>query len=345
VFVTVFVRTEVRPFYPWNTVAFGCRFAQTLVRLQEKHYVIRTLHTRILLSMNKADGFDTRTMFAKPLSKPGSIPDVQSFQKLVYGYYRKHGRDLPWRRTKNPYRIFVSEIMLQQTQVDRVLKKYTAFIETFPGVRELSKAPLEAVLREWRGLGYNRRCLYLKQSAAIIEGKFGGKIPNRYEDLLALPGIGRSTASSILAFGFEIPTVFIETNIRSLFIHFFFPGQTAVGDSDIYPLVEKTLDIKNPRRWYYALMDYGSALKRCIGSLNSRSTQYTRQSRFKGSKREVRGRVLRVLLDTPGLREHELVKKAGKDSSLVDEVITELVREGFIIKKKGGYSIAKGIQS
>lgn len=288
--------------------------------------------------MNNTNGFVTQT---KAFFNPEYITDraIARFHDLVYSYYRKRGRNLPWRRTKVPYHILVSEIMLQQTQVDRVLKKYTSFLEAFPGIHELSHAPLDQVLREWQGLGYNRRCLYLKKSADEMINRFGSRVPDSYEDLLSLPGIGHATASSILAFVFDVPTVFIETNIRTLFIHYFFSGRDNIHDSDIYPLVERTLDKQSPRTWYYAMMDYGAELKRRIGSMNSRSIHYTKQSPFEGSKRQVRGMILRVLLEKPGLSKREIAVKTGKDTRLVKEVIASLAQEGFIQKGNNGYSI------
>ncbi len=288
------------------------------------------------------NGKDGQTEQAGSFPDPEHLTDndVSRFQDLIHSFYQGRGRDLPWRRTKDPYRILVSEIMLQQTQVERVLKKYNDFIEAFPGIRALSKAPLHQVLLKWQGLGYNRRCLYLKKSACVVVDRFAGRIPDSYKNLLSLPGIGHATASAVLAFAFDVPAVFIETNIRSLFIHFFFSGRDNIHDRCIRLLVERTLDRKNLRTWYYAMMDYGAELKRRFGSMNSRSRHYTRQPPFEGSRRQVRGMVLRTLLKEPGLSDREIAVKTERDDCLIKEAIAGLVREGFIREGDRGYEIA-----
>ncbi len=181
------------------------------------------------------------------------------FAKVVRTYYKQHGRHiLPWRKTKNPYRIFVSEIMLQQTQVDRVIPKYKAFLKLFPSLVALADASLGEVLRAWQGLGYNRRAKMLHSCAKEIMESYTGKFPKDQKTLLSLPGIGPYTASAVMAFAYNEPVVLIETNVRTVFIHHFFSDQTDVTDTEILALVDRTLDRKNPREWYYALMDYGS---------------------------------------------------------------------------------------
>ncbi|NUN23224.1 MAG: A/G-specific adenine glycosylase, partial [Candidatus Jettenia caeni] len=190
-------------------------------------------------------------------------PDaIKKFQKVIYSYYQEYGRNLPWRITQEPYHILVSEIMLQQTQVQRVIGKYESFIQVFPNFYSLSRAPLKMVLKEWQGLGYNRRAMALKRIAQKVIEEFGGVLPSSVDALITFPGIGRATASAISAFAFHKPTVFIETNIRRVFIHSFFHDETNIKDTEIILLVEKTLDVSNPRNWYYALMDYGVMLKK-----------------------------------------------------------------------------------
>ncbi|MBD3271614.1 MAG: A/G-specific adenine glycosylase, partial [Elusimicrobia bacterium] len=187
---------------------------------------------------------------------------ITRFRKKIYEYYRRHGRDLPWRKTRNPYHIWISEIMLQQTQVDRVKDKYLQFISIFPGFKTLAQAPLQKILLVWQGMGYNRRALYLRQTAAKIMHEHGGRFPSDIHAIMNLPGIGKHTASSISAFAFNKPVVFIETNIRSVFIHEFFPKKHSVPDRMLMPLIAQTLDHKNPAQWYNALMDYGVYLKK-----------------------------------------------------------------------------------
>src|SRR5665213_252944 len=222
---------------------------------------------------------------------------IQSFKKTIWQYYKKHGRSLiPWRKTRDPYKILVSELMLQQTQVSRVTPKYLAFIKKFPTFKSLAEASVPSVLEMWQGLGYNRRALYLKKTAEIVQEKYKGKLPHNLELLIELPGIGKNTAAAICAYSFNLPVVFIETNIRRIFIHFFFPNKKQVDDTEILKLVQKTLDQKNPREWYWALMDYGSFLKTQVENPNRKSKHYTKQSKFKGSDREIRGKILRILL-------------------------------------------------
>ena len=186
-----------------------------------------------------------------------NISIVPLFKDIVHSYYQKHARKFPWRETRSPYGILVSEFMLQQTQVERVLGKYPLFIASFPDFQTISCASLKDVLLHWQGLGYNRRAVNLwKTAQAVVEG-FHGDLPETREELIRMPGIGRATAGAILAFAFNRPVVFIETNIRRAFIHHFFQDRKDVRDSEILPLVEATLDYENPRQWYYALMDYG----------------------------------------------------------------------------------------
>ena len=222
-----------------------------------------------------------------------------TFQRTILTYYRAHGRTtIPWRKTHDPYKILVSEIMLQQTQVSRVLLKYKSFLQKFPTVDTLAAAPLADVLREWQGLGYNRRGMYLKKCAEIVVKDFGGKFPKDLKILKSLPGIGPATAGDILAFAWNLPAVVIETNIRSVFIHFFFKDRTGISDKEILPFIERTLPSGNIREWYYALMDYGAYLKTSEKTNPSRrSKHHTKQSRFEGSHRQKRAALLKLLLE------------------------------------------------
>jgi A/G-specific adenine glycosylase len=264
---------------------------------------------------------------------------VKLFGKIIYDNYRRMNRTAPWRKTKNPYRIFVSEVMLQQTQVERVLDKYREFIRTFPGFPSLAAAPLSAVLRIWQGLGYNRRALCLKKSAVLVMNYYSGKLPADPEELITFPGIGDYSAKAICTFVHNRPSLFIETNIRRVFIHFFFRDREGVRDAEIYPILEKTLDRKNPREWYYALMDYGVKLKREVRNPNRRSAHYQKQTRFEGSSRQVRGMILKNLLKTQGLTKAELTKKFPKAPENFPEILEGMVREGFVKKFKGRFVV------
>jgi A/G-specific adenine glycosylase len=267
---------------------------------------------------------------------------IRSFRQRIYQYFQESGRQLPWRETRDPYRIVVSEIMLQQTQVERVLSKYQVFIARFPNFAALAEAPLPEVLAAWQGLGYNRRALALKRLAGLVATQFDGSLPDSPEMLSTLPGIGPATAGALAAFAFNRPAVFIETNIRRVFLHFFFPHEDGVRDRDLLPLVEQTLDRDEPRRWYYALMDYGVKLKKGEPNPNRRSAHYARQSPFANSDRQVRGLILKVLLEHASLTEAELAGKVAQDLARTRSILDQLVAEGFLIKEEERFVIASG---
>ena len=265
--------------------------------------------------------------------------EIRLFRQRIYAHYRTNGRALPWRRTHDPYKILVSELMLQQTQVKRVGEKYKKFLLRFPAIESLAHAPLHAVLEQWQGLGYNRRALALKRLANIIVDHYRGRIPRTIDALKALPGVGAATAGAVAAFAFDKPVVFIETNIRSVFIHFFFQDGKSVKDSEILPLLAQTLDVKRPRDWYYALMDYGAMLKERQTNPNRRSAHYTKQSPFEGSLRQVRGMILRTLVKQPAISEPALVKAINRDAVMVRQALKQLRTEGFIVKKRKRFFI------
>ncbi len=265
---------------------------------------------------------------------------IHAFQKNIYAYYQEHGRKLPWRETSNPYHILVSEIMLQQTQVERVTEKYKEFIKAFPDFHALAQAPLQTILKVWQGLGYNRRAIALKKSAEMVVTTYNGALPSSPDVLMTLPGIGRYTASALVTFAFNQPTVFIETNIRTVFIHFFFQNRSDIKDSEILPLVEKTLDTSNPRTWYYALMDYGVMLKKQYQNPTRRSAHYHKQTPFKGSNRQLRGMILKVLTRETSMSERELVQTLKMDPERIKSTLMQLLDEGFIKKSRNNYIIA-----
>lgn len=285
-----------------------------------------------------------------------SAPMLTAFRATVLDQYREHGRDLPWRRTRDPYRILVSEVMLQQTQVTRVLGKYDQFIAAFPDVRTLAAAPIAAVLRVWQGLGYNRRALALHRAAQAIVAEHQGVVPRSLPELRSLPGIGPATAAAVGAFAYDLAIPFIETNIRSAFLHSFFQECVAVPDADILPLVALTLDRENPRDWYYALMDYGVWVKKTYPNPNRRSRHHSTQTTFAGSRRQLRAHILRALLGTApaGPQLSHAATEGGAlldlaqigaqspawDLSEVRGVLRELTVEGFLICSEGRYRIA-----
>lgn len=274
---------------------------------------------------------------------------IDRFRRIIYGYYQEYARQFLWRMTHDPYYILVSEIMLQQTQAERVAQKYDQFITEFPDFSSLACAPLQKILSVWQGLGYNRRAISLKAIAQAIMEEFGAHLPSDVESLITLPGIGHATASAICAFAFNKPTVFIETNIRRVFIHFFFFHKDMVKDTQILPLVERTIDKSNPREWYYALMDYGVMLKKELQrkqllNPNRRSAHYQLQSPFEGSNRQIRGMILKILIAAKtSLSESEIVQEVKMypqmDPQIVKRNLIQLQKEGFIQKQEDRFSI------
>lgn len=259
---------------------------------------------------------------------------LQEFQKIVFRYYRQHGRhDLPWRQPGkdgvfDSHRILVSEIMLQQTQVPRVIPKFRSFIQRFPTYTALAGAPLSDVLKEWSGLGYNRRAKFLWQAAQQIVQEYGGVLPAHTADLITLPGIGKNTAGALLAYTYNVPVVFIETNVRTVFIHHFFADQEQVDDKEIADLVARTLP-DDARTWYWSLMDYGTFIKQTVGNRSAASKHYKKQSPFAGSRRQVRGQVLRLLGDSPAtLAQLQILTPDER----LPEVLATLAQEGLIAK-------------
>jgi len=261
------------------------------------------------------------------------------FRQTVYAYYHKHKRDLPWRQTTNPYHILVSEIMLQQTQVARVEVKYREFLRAFPTVKKLADAPLADVLRVWQGMGYNRRAKMLHEAGKLIVHKHGGRFPKDMVTLMTLPGVGQSTAGGICAYAYDMPVVFIETNIRRVYIHHFFGNKRGVTDANIRPLVEATLDHNHPRDWYSALMDYGTHLALTRENPNRRSKHYMKQKPFKGSDREIRGAIIKILADR-SLMEKELLLLPFERGRVIG-TLNALSSEGLIHKNGKRYGLGE----
>ena len=257
---------------------------------------------------------------------------VKEFRNTIYEYYQKHGRDFPWRRTTDPYRILVSEIMLQQTQTDRVAAKFDGFINAFPTVKALAASSLRGVLIRWQGMGYNRRARHLHELATNIIESHGGRIPDTTEELVRLPGSGKATAAAICAFAFNQPVVFVETNIRAVFIHFFFYSRKKVPDSDILELAAVMLDKKTPRRFYSALMDYGAMLKKKHPNPSRKSAHHHKQTPFAGSRRQLRGLVLRSLLAHRHITVARLSVMLKRPQDTVASVTDELVTDGLITR-------------
>ncbi len=271
---------------------------------------------------------------------------TEALLTAVWQYYKAAGRhDLPWRKNQHPYRVLVSEVMLQQTQVARVIPKYRAFLREFPTVQKLAVAPLFRVLQLWQGLGYNRRAKLLHATAQAVVAVHRGRFPRDEATLRALPGVGSYTAAAIMAFAYNEPTVLIETNIRTVFIHHCFKEATGVPDTKLLPLIAATVPSDRARDWYAALMDYGSYLKREHGNLSRRSRAYVKQSRFVGSNRQVRGAIVRALTTTRGgYTAAVLQRKIASDGVVVEDInkqLRELCTEGLVIKAGNRYQLPR----
>lgn len=260
-----------------------------------------------------------------------SRKDIKKFQKTVYSYYKDQKRELPWRNTWNPYEILVSEVMLQQTQIVRVLEKYPLFLAKFPNIETLANASKSELLAIWSGLGYNRRALFLHKTAKEIRDQFNCEVPTTVVTLETLPGIGAYTAGAVATFATNKPYIFVETNIRSAVLHEILNDMKNVSDRKILAVLEQMVDTNSPREWYYALMDYGAYIKKTFGNPNNRSKTYTKQSKFEGSKRQLRGLILRLLTDSNLVSLEQIKAEMDFSEEEVIAVIHNMQQEGFIV--------------
>lgn len=259
------------------------------------------------------------------------------FREVVWQYWRENGRQgLPWREDPSPYNVVVSELMLQQTQVQRVVPKFLEFISLFPDFPTLAKAPLSKVLIAWQGLGYNRRAKYLHELAKAVVAR--GGLPDTQDELVKLPGIGKNTAGAILAYAFDQPVVYIETNIRTVYLQHFFADRFDVDDKELLTVIERTLDSDESRAWYSALMDYGTFLKKQGLDRNNASRHYKKQSKFNGSIRQTRGAILRALAVGP-LSEAAL-RGAVPNDDRFEIALEQLIKESLVVAKKDIFQLA-----
>jgi A/G-specific adenine glycosylase len=265
---------------------------------------------------------------------------IIAFRKAVTGYYEMSGRkNLPWRLNTTPWPVLVSEFMLQQTQIERVIPYWERWINLWPDSADLAEAPLADALREWNGLGYNRRGRFLWECARCIAGESGGIVPDTPEKLLTLPGVGSYTAGAVACFAYNYPSVFIETNIRAALIHFFFADREHIRDTELTGLLEESLcGEDNPRVWYWALMDYGAALKKAASNPNRRSAHYTRQSRFEGSFRQRRGTILRSLVTEGPASAENLAERIGIEPEGLYGALAALEKDFMVVRDGGVYS-------
>ncbi len=255
-----------------------------------------------------------------------------AFVKQVLTHYKKYGRhDLPWRKNPSAYRVLVSELMLQQTQVSRVIPKFRLWMKQYPTLSALRGASLRDVLLLWEGLGYQRRAKALHEIAKEMLS-----VPRTFELLNELPGVGPYTAAAIVSFAYdEFEHPLLETNIRTALIEYFYKHKNAISDELLYKklrVLEKEKAVQNvgARVWYSALMDYGAHLKAQNISHNAKTKNYKTQSEYKGSLRELRAKILFAI--------------THKETLPVDErregVVSALIKEKFIVKKGKGYAVS-----
>lgn len=272
--------------------------------------------------------------------------EIQAFQEHLLQWHQSNMRDMPWRKTQDPYEILVSEIMLQQTQISRVIPKYKEFLQAFPTVKILARATDHKLLAVWSGLGYWRRAKFLKETAHKVVKNFDGKFPQDIQTLQTLPGIGPYTAGALTCFAFGSDEPFIDTNIRRVYLHFFFKDKKNVADTQILKIAKKAVWKKDPREWHYALFDYGSTVLK-NKKINTQSKHYAKQSAFEGSFRSFRTRVVKKLLASPNKKlsqalvldflEDEL-RKEERDYS-PEEIIDALLADNLIKKTKHHFSL------
>jgi len=263
--------------------------------------------------------------------------EIAHFNAELDKFYKENARLMEWRSLPSPYYVLVSELMLQQTQVKRVMEKFPQFIQRFPTIESLASASLHEVLEQWIGLGYNRRAKFLKASAEYVIKECAGQFPSTTDDLIKLPGVGINTAGAILVYVFNQPQIFIETNIRTVFIHHFFNDKEKVSDADIKAILQQCIDTKNPRHWYWALMDYGTYLKKEFGNLSKKSNTYAKQSPFKGSFRQKRAHILREIVKRKVVSFDELCAITNYGNEIVQQIVNILINESFIACENNHY--------
>lgn len=254
---------------------------------------------------------------------------VLSFQELIFSWWTKNRRDLPWRQTRDPYKIHISEVMLQQTQVSRVIPVYSAFLQTYPTVQALALASVGSVLVAWRGMGYNRRALYLVQTAQKIVQEHNGIYPDKEKDLRHLPGLGIYTARAILVFAYQQQVAFVDTNIKKIIEQHFFNGEQQKALL-VQSVADQLLPVGRAWDWHQALMDYGSAIHQ-----KSKRNGNKEAIPFKDTHRFIRGRIMDMVRDQDWEEEHlvqTFQEKYRKEEARIFYNLNNLLQEGLLSK-------------
>ncbi len=249
---------------------------------------------------------------------------------MVLSFHAKEGRDFSWRRTTDPWAILVSEVMLQQTQTARVEPLFDAWMSRFPLAKNVADAGMAELYEAWKGLGYNSRAMRLRETARICVADYGGLPPSNEKLLLQLPGVGRYTARAVLAFAWNIPSSFLETNIRAALIFHFFDGAEKITDRELESVAETVMVRDDARRWYYALMDYGAWLKKQEPNPARKAAVYAKQSTFQGSVRQARGALLRLLGERGTASLSWIAAESGIEYNRLQLAANGLARDGIL---------------
>jgi A/G-specific adenine glycosylase len=279
---------------------------------------------------------------AQYLWPPFSVDELSLslFREHIHHFYQSHGRQFAWRQTRDPYQILLSEVMLQQTQTTRVEPKYELFVSLWPTLKDLAGASTLELLTHWKGLGYNRRALYLQRTAQMSE-EWGWTLPNDEATLRALPGVGKATSAALLAFAFDQRSIYLETNVRRVILHCFFSDQEGVRDRQVEEVLARLIaEEEDPKSWYYGLLDYGVLLKTLVPNPNRRSAHYTRQSAFENSNRQIRGMLIHLLTESGRSSEERIIEMLCRfEADRITGCLAQLSEEGFVEERGGVYGI------
>ncbi|NHI93999.1 MAG: Fe-S cluster assembly protein HesB [Candidatus Lokiarchaeota archaeon] len=255
---------------------------------------------------------------------------IKAFQEKIFAWWERHKRSFPWRKTNNPYKILVSEFMLQQTQTTRVKEIYRAFLRIFPTIESLAKSKPSEVLRFWsqNRLGYNRRALWLHEAAnQIVKNE---NFPKTIKELRDLKGIGPYASRSILIFAFNSNIATVDTNIRRILIAEGF-AREETSDKDLLEIATQLLPKDRSRDWHNALMDYG-AIK--LTSIKTGIKPRSKQSKFKGSNRQFRGKVVEYLTKINVAEKEKIIRACKIPKDKIEQVLNSLIKDGLVIKEQ-----------
>lgn len=265
-----------------------------------------------------------------------SLKQISDFQEKIWSFWKNNQRDLPWRKTQDPYKIFISELMLQQTQVDRVITKYKEFLEKFPNQESIINASDADIIRMWKGLGYNKRALYAKKAMVYLQKHFGGKFPGNEKDLKKLPGVGEYTARAILSFALHQKVTLIDTNIRQV-IQNEFSKEKELPEHAVFLIAKKVLPKEKTWEWHQALMDYNALFlsKTKIKKKNSNKIPFKETNRF------VRGKIIDLLRENSYSEINLIVsmKKFKKSKKDVIIAVESLMKDNLIVSKTHQYML------